>query len=196
MLKVYGCHPFDNQPRFGSFPSQKNAYLTWCLDTNSKLLSFGHSAKVLALLPSQKLHHLLDVWTLTQGCFPWTLNRGSGPFTAALYILFFKILMLVSYLIEYFQQAFKFPVHFFRQPCRLLVCLILEVVINLSFQLLSSIILFVLSVRSISYKNYLNPETRKKYLNILNAREKRRRQTKNTSLLLCERMTIRQAYLR
>ena len=35
----------------------------------------------------------------------------------------------------------------------------------------------------------------KKYLNILNPSKKRRCQTKNTSLLLCERMTARQACL-
>ena len=133
MLKVYGCHPLDNQPRFGSFPSQKTASLTWCLDANSKFLSFGHSTDVLALLPSQNLHHLLDVWMLTQVCFSWALNQGSGSFAAALYILFFNILMLVCYLIEYFHQGLKFPVHFFREPRRLLPCLFLEVVINLSF---------------------------------------------------------------
>ena len=122
------------------------------MDANSRLISFGHSTKVLALLPSQKLDHLLDVWMLTQVCFSWALSRSSGSFSAALYIFLFKILILVSYLIEYFHQAFRFPVHFFREPCCLLPCLFLEVVTTFSFQLLSSIILFVLSVCSISYK--------------------------------------------
>ena len=148
----------------GPFPL-KPASFNWCLDANSKLLSFGHSTEVLALL-------LL-------------------PCTSS----FFKILMLVSYFNKYFHQAFKFPVHFFREPCRLLPCLFLEDVINLSFHLLSSIILFVKSVRSISYKNYLSPEMIKKYLNILNFRKKRRCQTKNTSLLLYETMIAREACL-
>ena len=99
------------------------------------LLSFGHLTKVLALLPSQKPYLLLDVWMLTQECFLWALNRGSDPITAALYFLVFKILMLVSYLIEYLRQAVKLPVYLFREPCRLLLYLFFEVVINLSFVL-------------------------------------------------------------
>ena len=129
---------------------------------------------------------------MQKGCFLWALNQGSGPFAATFYFLLFKILMLVSYLIEYFHHAFRFSVHFFGKPFRLLLCLF-KVAINRSFQLLSSIILFVLSVRSISYKNYLSPEMIKKYLNILSPTKKRRCQTKNTSLQLCERMTARQA---
>ena len=123
------------------------------MDDNSRLLSFGHSTEVLALLLSEKIHRLLDVWMLTQVCFYLALVRGSDPFAAALNTILFKIMMLLSYLIEYFHQAFKFPVNFFREPCHLLPCLFLEVVINLSFQLLFSIILLVLSVRSISYKS-------------------------------------------
>ena len=158
-------YPLDTQPRFGSFPSQKPASLTLCLDANASilfepsteflpllpsqnlhhlldvwmltqgLLSFGHLTEVLALLPSQKPYLLLDVWMLTQECFLWALNRGSDPITAALYFLVFKILMLVSYLIEYFRQCVKLPVYFFREPCRLLLYLFFEVVINLSFVL-------------------------------------------------------------
>ena len=67
-LNVYG-YPLGTQPRFGSFPS-KNCITYLMSDTNSRLLSFGHSTEVLALLPSQKLHHLLNIWMLTQGCFP------------------------------------------------------------------------------------------------------------------------------
>ena len=67
---------------------------------------------------------------------------------------------------------------------------------NLSFQLLSSVILFVLSVHSISYKNYLSPEMIKKYLDILNLREKRGiAKQKNTFMLLCECMATCQACL-
>ena len=134
----------------GPFTLTKTLWLTWCLDANSRLFSL------------------------------WTLNQGSSPFAAALYFLLFEILLLISYLDKYFHQAFKFPVHFFREPYHLLLCLFLEVVINLSFQSLSSINLFVSSI-----KNYLSPEMIKKYLNILNFRKKRRCQTKNTSLLLC-----------
>ena len=92
------------------------------MDANLRLLSFWNSTEILALLPLQKFHHLPDVWMLTQGYFPRALNRGSEPFAATLYILLFKILMLVSCLIEYFHQPFKFPAHFFREPCRLLLC--------------------------------------------------------------------------
>ena len=130
----------------GPFPLKKSHHLldVWML-TQCYLWAFNRG------LPSQKLQHLLEVWMLTQDCFPWALNRSSSPFTAALNFLLFQILMLVSHLIEYFHQAVKFPVHFFREPCRLLLYLFLEVVINLSFQLLSLVILSVPSVGSISF---------------------------------------------
>ena len=103
------------------FTLTKTSSLAWCLDANSRLLSFRHLTKVLAFLPSQKLRHLLDVWMLTQGCFPWALNQGSGPVTVALYFHLFKILMLVIYLIGYFHWVVKFLVHFFRElSCSLL----------------------------------------------------------------------------
>ena len=125
-------------------------HLTLCLDANSRLSS-EQSTDVLTLLPSQKLHHLFDIWMVTQGCFPWALSWGSCPFTAALHFLLFKILTFVSYLIQYFHQTLKFLVHcLFRKPCRLLLSLFLEVAINLTFQLLSLVILFVSSVRSTS----------------------------------------------
>ena len=59
-------YPLDTQPRFGSFPSQKPASLTLCLDANASIL-FEPSTEFLPLLPSQNLHHLLDVWMVTQG---------------------------------------------------------------------------------------------------------------------------------
>ena len=46
------------------------------------------------------------------------------------------------------------------------------------------------------YKNYLSPKMINKYLNILHPRKKRLCETKDTSLLLCSRMTTRQACLR
>ena len=164
----------------GPLTSQKTASLTWCLDTNSRL-SFEHSTDVLSLLSSQKLHHLLDSWMLTQmliilwglkwGSDPftltktssltWRLDANSGLFSLGIQLSFwsfycclvippFQDTLLLSYLIEYFHQAVKFPVHFFRELCRLLLYMFLEIVINLSFQLLSLVILFVSSVRSTS----------------------------------------------
>ena len=41
-------------------------HLTLCLDVNSRLFSEQSTA----LLPSQKLHHFLNVFMLTQGCYP------------------------------------------------------------------------------------------------------------------------------
>ena len=121
--------------------------------------------------PLKKLRHLLNVWMLTQVCYPWALNRGSDPFVAALCFLLFKILLLGSYLIEHSHQAFKFPDHSFREPCRLLLYLFLKVVVLiLSFHLLSSIILSIYVIFSF---HILSLEMIKKYLSILNPRKKR-----------------------
>ena len=111
--------------RWGSalYTLTKTSPLTWCLDANSELFSLATQPRL---------------WYLYCRYF------------LVLYVHLFKILMLVSYLIEYFHPAIKFPVHFFRKPFRLLLCLFLKVAINIYFQFLSLVILFVPYVLSIS----------------------------------------------
>ena len=98
-----------------------------------------------------------------------------SPFTATLYFF----LLLVSYLIEYFHQAIKFSVHYFREPCHFLLYLFLEIAINHSFHLLSLVILFVSSVRFISSEKLLSPEMIKNVFKYFKSQKKEALSNKN-----------------
>ena len=83
-------------------------------------------SKFWPLHPHKKLDHLLNVWMLAQGCYPfsfWALSQGF-----CIVLPSFKILMVERQVLEYFHQIFKFRVHFFINPCRLLLFLSLEFV--------------------------------------------------------------------
>ena len=130
--------------------------------------------------PPKKLHHLLDVWMLTQSCYPLVTQPRFWPFVCCLVLLPFQDSYACKLSHRVLSSSLLISCPFFQEALPL-AALFLEVVINLSFQLLSSVILFVSSVHSISYKNYQSPEMMKKYLNTLSPRKKRSCQAKNTS---------------
>ena len=109
------------------------AFLIWCLDANSRLLSLRHSIEVVALLqlPCASLFSRYLCSKVISS------NKFIKP----------------SNFLSNFSESFA--------PC-CYVCFLR--LLNLSFQLLSWIILFVSSVPSISYKRYLNSEMTKKVL--------------------------------
>ena len=153
--------------------------------TEGLWLSFGHSTEVWIL-------------SLSKNCITYLmLNANSRQFslvTQPRFWPFFCCLVLPAFQDTYARKlshrvissSLKFSLHFFREPCRLLLCFLRLLSI---FSSSCCPQLFYLC------HLYLSPEMIKKYLNILNPREKRR-QTKKTSPLLDERMTAHQACLR
>ena len=67
--------------------------------------------------------HALKYTLLTKG-----LNRGSGTIANAPYFPFLRYIGSEVISFEFFHQTFKLHIHFFRKPCRLLLCLFLEVI--------------------------------------------------------------------
>ena len=135
---------------------------------------------------------------LTQGCFPWVGTQPRFcPFYCCLVLPPFQdtYARKVSYRVLSSSHQMSCP---FFQRALLLTALSISWGCYKSFLPVAVFSYFISVICSVPYpyKNYLSPAMIKKYLNVLKPRKKKRGQTKNTSLLLCERMTAREACLR
>ena len=128
----------------------------------------------------KSLHHLPDVWMLTQDCYPLGTQPRFWPFNCYLVLppLQSRYIVVRSHLLEYFHQKFKFP-SVFSESLTTCCSVCFLSLLNISFQLPSCIFVFLLSLFYIFYRKYLLREIMKKYYNNLYQWKRRRCQTKS-----------------